>query len=555
MAFVPDAPAPASTGHFVPDAPPPQKEPNFAQIVMSHVGDFIKNMPMAGLADAGVQLANRAVVKPAVGAAADLLTGGAPGAREKAANAIDVQPSTPMGAAVPALGNAAGAAIAPVVAPVGEAYKRGIENLQEAHPFAGALAEHAGRVAGDIAALLPAAGGVKQGVRGGLEGLEAARVAGLASSTAAPISETTTNALDRGWALRPSDVQKANPGATDIPGTTRQVFQDKGKYHADSVSSNQAKATGIAGGEIGVENATEITPKHLAELRAPHNQNYATAGKAAGTFSDTGLKDKLQEVVDGMSPEDNMPKAVHDIAGVYNPEALSGPSLVKSIQKLRIDGAKEMQSTGTRDQAIGKAKRAIADVLEESLSKRLDAVGDPQVTEAFQSSRQALAKIHNVEDSLTGGQIDPQKVLALRENKGAKLTDGLNEIADMAEKFPDVVRSAHGTSAGGGLPQSKTSVIGRTIGAITSKVPGLDVNTPEFRAKISAAGKEQQAARGGKFNNVKPITPVESNQGRQTDMLGDNLDLEGKKANAPKRPIANYRAKQLGDLLDQTKAP
>jgi hypothetical protein len=344
-----------------------------------------------------------------------------------------------------------------------------------------------------------------------------------AAAPAAPISETTTQAIDRGWNLRPSDVEKANPAAKGkVPGTTRQTLQNQGKLHSDAVLENQAKATDIGGREIGVEKATEILPKHLDELRIPHNKNYETAGKAAGNFADKSLEGDLESVWKAVSPEDNQQLAVMKIAKVYNPEGLSGPSLVKSIQKLRIDAAKGMNSTGTRDQIIGAAKKVIANKLEDALARRLDTMGDKQVVTAFRDSRQALAKIHNVEDSLTGGQIDPQKVLKLRE-AGAPLTEGLNEIADMAEKFPDVVRSAHGTSTGGGLPHTKTGVIGSTVGALVRKIPGLDVSTPGFRQKISAAGKGQQAAAGDAFNKVKPAKPVESNQGRQPDMIGPDM--------------------------------
>lgn len=329
----------------------------------------------------------------------------------------------PQGAA----GRAAGEGMGALFAPVGELVQAGGRGVAEVTGMSPERGEAA------INTALMAAPFVKGGPK--------------APSKPAPktkVSETPVESLRAaGFKFRPSDVRALEPGRKQSVASTAERLGGSETLRKSILLENQSTATKLATEELGLPKGTvRITPSTLDKLRAPEIKVYGDVGQTVGKFQPSAEFSAALDAVPAKLGLD--PKARRAIARDVEQYRLvegSGPDAVKTISALRRRAARERQSKDVSVQDQGDAHMAVADALEAELGRQLAARGDTNLVNKFQTARERLAKIHNVESVTVAGQIDATIMKRLRD-KGAPLSGRLAVIADAAEYLPNVTQHA-----------------------------------------------------------------------------------------------------------------
>lgn len=402
-------------------------------------------------------------------------------------------------------------------------------------------------VAGDLANALPV--GMAAGeARAGLDAATAAREAVVGKPGEAPISATTRIAADKEYLLRPSDVEKANPAAK-VPGTMREGLQNKSAFEKKAVLHNAAVNTRRAGEDIGIKNATNLDDHLFETAREPHIATYESAGRAAGkwTPSQQYMKDLQSAAGDihGLDPKDA--DAIHAVVARFAGQQgeMSGADMVKTVSSLRRRSSMQLRSEIPAQQELGFTNRRIADAIEDEVGRQLRANGVPKLAQEWDDARTALAKIHDVETALSGGQVDPA-VLSRLQAKTGKLSANLKDIAELHDTFPGVMKHPTKAPSGGAKPETSTMVgaIKHGATALVRKIPGLDVSRQSFTRKLGDMAEKPVG------REPKGAAPTPKKQlGDQLDMIGPNIDLQAPEGNAA------FRRQDLGPQGEMFGAP
>src|SRR5579862_1037578 len=268
----------------------------------------------------------------------------------------------------------------------------------------GPLADTVRENAGPAATLVGAVAGAPGAVRGGAAALEGVSLPGAAAREAeaagaarratapTPIQELNT----AGYKYRPSDVQARNPTMQSVPGSLRESVTSSPEQTQQIVRDNSALSTKLIGEDIGVPNATKLTPQHYAEARLAPGADYDRVGEAVGTVEKpaTGSTGTLNALATDQSAQ-AMPAMARAqaarIASGLESGQYTGPQLIKDISYFRQVG--------------GISGRAAANALEDELGAQVQAKA-PAMSGDYEAARTKFAKIQNAEDSTTGGLID-----------------------------------------------------------------------------------------------------------------------------------------------------
>lgn len=316
-----------------------------------------------------------------------------------------------------------------------------------------------------------------------------ARVPGMPKGApkAAPVVEGAAKATQAdtlgtlraaGYRFRPSDVKAMDPGAK-VSGLKRESLQEPAALKKDLTLHNSTIDNKLATEELGIKN---LSDKSFEEARKPHFEVYDKANEAA----------KLAPSADYTAALDTAQQR----AGLK-----SGASVTETISALRRNARKRARSDDIKVNKEGEADQAAADSLESALDDSLATQGDAKLTADYRASRQALAKIHDVESVTRGQQIDPQKLRQLDQRSPGRLTGRLKIIADAADMAGNVVR--HPQKATGVRSSVKAEGVFSAVkdvarGAV-SKLPGMNVASPGFQSR--AFGREATAGERTSFKD------------------------------------------------------
>lgn len=322
----------------------------------------------------------------------------------------------------------------------------------------------------DVAAL---AGARMPGMPRGAVKPSGAVVEGAAKAT----QDDTLGALRAaGYRFRPSDVQAMKPGEK-VPGLRRESLQEPSALKKDLTLHNSTVDNKLATEELGVKN---LSAKSLDDAKKPHFEVYDQANEAANLAPSAEYKSALD--------------SAQKRAGLD-----SNATVTESISALRRNARKRARSDDIKVNQEGEADLAAADALENELEKTLTAQGDEKLISAYRDSRQALAKIHDVETVTRGQQIDPQALRKLDKRSPGRLNGRLKLIADAADMASNVVK--HPQKATGVRSSVKSegvfSMVKDAARGAVSKLPGMDVSRPGFQA--GAFGREATPAERSSF--------------------------------------------------------
>jgi hypothetical protein len=274
----------------------------------------------------------------------------------------------------------------------------------------------------------------------GIADARAAADAAAAAKQAAPVATPTEVATAAGYKLRPSDVSKAEPGTNVSIGRKIEKFSSSNDLRKEFLEPNQVNTTSIAAQDIGLpKETTRITPEMMDIVIKPNAAVYKEVGDAAGKFTPfADLSAELDAVSNRRGLEPDIRAKVIQQVDKYRADTMDGPDTVKTISALRQRARNQIQNDDVGIQDRGVANRAIADALENELSRQVGAL-NPDLIQRFQDARTQLAKINNVDTATRAGQVDAH-VLKKLQNSGVPLTGGLKIIADTAENFPWITK-------------------------------------------------------------------------------------------------------------------
>jgi len=350
-------------------------------------------------------------------------------------------------------------------------------------PLADTVRENAGPAAtlvGAVSAtpaLARAGAGAMTGAVDRLEALGSnpAEAAGAARRATAPTPIQELNAA--GYKYRPSDVQARNPTMQNVPGSLRESITSSTEQTQQIVRDNSALSTRLIGDDIGVPNATKLTPQHYAEARLAPGAEYDRVGEAVGTVDKpaTGAADTLNSLATDQSVQAMPATARAQAARIANglqSGTYTGPQMIKDISYFRQIG--------------GISGRAAANALEDELGAQVQAKA-PAMSGDYEGARTLFAKIQNAEDATTGGLIDAADYKRFAEANPRVLTGNSRLVALAGGELPTVTRLPNATADVSPVKGTLYDTVMNAAARGAAKLPGVNITRPGLQARIANA--------------------------------------------------------------------
>ena len=231
-------------------------------------------------------------------------------------------------------------------------------------------------------------------------------------------------------------------------------FSGKITTAQNASAKNQTVTNRIAAEALGLPKDTAITVDALKTLRTGAGQAYDAIGQAGAITPGAGYSQALDKIAAPyLTAAQGFPSAkvspVVDLVESLRSPTFDASSAVAKIKELR-SAADDAFRTGNTD--IGRASKAAATALEDTIEAHLKSTGAAQMLQDFREARQLIAKTYTVEKALnpSSGSVDARK-LASQLNRGKPLSGGLKDAADFANRFPKAAQTVEGM---GSLPQT-----------------------------------------------------------------------------------------------------
>jgi hypothetical protein len=283
-------------------------------------------------------------------------------------------------------------------------------------------------------------------------GMQAFLGRGLPTPEASPSSVATDPKLA---ALKQArEAGYVTPPTTANPTVTNRLLESVGGKAAtaqEAAVRNQGITDSLAKKALGLSDVDHLVDGALPAVRAEAAKAYAPLRNLGTMRADSQYGKDLDAV---MSKFTSAGKSFPGLAKNDIKELVDG-ARVKSFDS---DSALDMVSV-LRDDAdaafragnktLGKANKAIAKAIEDSIERSLSRRGDDGKTllKGFRDARQQIAKSYTVEGALnqTTGQVNANK-LAADLAKGKPLTGPLKQIARFAQTAPEAARMVKGSA-------------------------------------------------------------------------------------------------------------
>lgn len=339
-----------------------------------------------------------------------------------------------------------------------------------------------------------------------------------------------------GFKATADDVRsKTNPADTsapnaDLPGpsSTTPDVADKVNVH------NQALATRTMAEDVHLPNTRNINPDEINERMSQEGKVYDQVGEAIGPGrTPTPALDHDIAASSTKSADPEVQAKIDKRVQFYRDsfkDGFDGPQAVQTVRTLRNDATARMLSDDPGEQAMGKTHQAIADAIEDEMMRQLPASAQ-DLHNDFPTARQQLAKLFELRDVTEGGQVNPAKVLQLK-NGGKPLTGAADSVANAAEVLPQSMQGPAGSPT-----QIKTAPTpGRGIAidawnlakAGIHKLPGMNPTTDAYQVahygEVGGSNATPPASSAPRVSPIRPpvtVTPPAGDVGalkRQTQM-------------------------------------
>jgi hypothetical protein len=255
-------------------------------------------------------------------------------------------------------------------------------------------------------------------------------------------------ARSSGYVIPPT---QANP---TLSNRLLEGFSGKITTAQNASAKNQAVTSGLVAKELGLSADTKITPDVLTGIRKQAGQAYdaiGTTGVVTPPASYGAALDSIAApfVKSAQAFPNAKPSPVLELVESLRSPSFDAGAAVEKIKQLRT-AADDAFRSGNTD--IARASKSAAGALEDALDGHLQALGQPQMLQAFRDSRQLIAKTYTVEKALNpaSGAVDARK-LAAQLAKNKPLSGGIKDAAEFAARFPKAAQTVEGM---GSLPQT-----------------------------------------------------------------------------------------------------
>lgn len=429
--------------------------------------------------------------------------------------------------------------------------------------------------AGAGAALAGAPGMLRAGLEGASDVL-----GGASKSQAARVASNPALVRARadGFKVTADDVRgRTNPANTsspnaDLPGPSRTTpdTQDVVNTH------NQTHGTKIAAEEVKLHNTRAINPDEVEERKSQEGKVYGQVGDAIGNSRDaTPVLDHDLSTSAAKNADPAIQAKIDKDVQFYRDSLkgkFNGPKAVQTVRSLR-DSAQELKkSTVPGDQARGTTYQNMADAIEDEMMRQLPAgnvpglPGGQDLRSMFPAARQQLAKLYDLSEVTSGGQVNAAKVLALRE-AGKPLTGALDAIANAADAAPQSMQGPRGSPqhiTTAPTPGRGSMIDAWNLGkAAVHKIPGLNPASDAYQAsrygKVGGSAATPPASAAPKVSEVRPevkLTPGGTSGPAPTrpaephaEREGAPAPFEGGEVGALQRQLPLTRRDVPGDVM------
>lgn len=454
------------------------------------------------------------------------------------------------------------------VARVAGAVQSGINAMDEAVPLPAAIGETLAPVnatLNDIASVAPGVGTLTK-TAGTITGRPLAKAAAQEAKLAAR-NKPAENLQEASFAgnYRISESDKA--ARSEPHSTSRQLMQAVGGPNELASSNgihNVAQVTKNIQKDLGLEETghfdpgTPTRPGTIDTLLESTIGPYQEAAKLGVVRLTTDERGALVKALNEKSFLELPPEAKSMLTKAAQSGEVDAAVLVDDIQRIRNRVKRAANSTNVDADAIMANDQLVQKVLEDALERTAMEV-DESLFARLNAARTQRAKIHSIEDSLNGTQVDPTKLLRLKK-KGVPLDGHAALAADLAEQYPTAFPSMaklaeHGLTA----PARHVAYgLGRTIaggvaaGAVTggallpaaagAAILGL---APAIARKLSSpeqSGRVLKKALEGYYRQ-SPGIPKKGPR-PQGDLFGDDIALQNPPGTTP-------RGKTVVDELEE----
>lgn len=274
------------------------------------------------------------------------------------------------------------------------------------------------------------------------------------------VGDPVARARARGFLLRPSDVEArridAAPAGTkppSTPGTFMQGFAGDTNLATQLALENGKRVGKLAAEEAGLPPGATLSRHNVANEIKRHGEVYERVTQEIpvvlidDTIGDTvKALDAARRENPLMMNSPGVERMREQLLALVTGEKLTARQVVDAIKGWRKDATTLFNKTNRSpdDLATAQAYRDLAVDFEALLERNAVASGSPRLVSDLQAARQQLAKLHDIDSAMKGDRLDPAELSKLDRSGKSPLSGGLQDLADLAREFPDVIRYTGG---------------------------------------------------------------------------------------------------------------
>jgi hypothetical protein len=203
----------------------------------------------------------------------------------------------------------------------------------------------------------------------------------------------------------------------------------------------------LAAKDLGLPDDAVLTPARINELKAKANQAYSDVAKTGKRVVSDEYRAEIKAIGDrtgGESFKGDVPKDITQLKDFYSKvTTFTAKDAVSKIRQLRSEATANIKARNAPEQnAKGYVQREIADALDNELARHVESLGKADLVAKYQAARVQLAKVHSVEDALSGGNVSA-KSLAQQLKRGVPLSGNLRLVAQTYGEFEKVLQNVN----------------------------------------------------------------------------------------------------------------
>ena len=202
---------------------------------------------------------------------------------------------------------------------------------------------------------------------------------------------------------------------------------------------NAPRVNELVGEDVGLKGAKEITQGDINRLYVEANKPYAAIAKTGVRKTSDAYRQEIRNIGDrtgGESFAGDVPPDIVKLKKYYESRPqFNAQDAVNKIRQLRAEASKNIKAVNAPEQnAKGHVQRAIAEALDNELTRHVESLGKPELAAEYKAARVQLAKIHTLEDALDGSNVSAA-ALARAKERGVPLTGNMDLIARAHTEF------------------------------------------------------------------------------------------------------------------------